>query len=775
MRRSGRALNKLPVVWLLRAAQLSWAVGLCACLLFARSAPAASQRLDFPKVTPTDDAALADALPALAKQVIGVYTDTTQDGYLNNLFRLQMVARDYSGAHTTLEKLLTLAETANSKQSSAMLTPDEITIGAKLRQSKTGSSFDDAVAVSFRDLFGRLDDKAASDAIYWLWGPVWRFRNNVTAAVTKSNASEGIELSDALSLINSYQLYGEYDALIPLTDALIQEDDAKRYVIQRDVQVRAGDGATLCTLIVRSKHVIGRQSTALNFTIYAGLNEMGKARQAAVHGYVGVVADARGKGCSRDEIRPWEVEAQDAYGVIDWISKQPWSDGQVGMFGGSYEGFTQWAAVKHVHPALKTIVPWAAVHPGLVLPMSNNVFQNANYQWAFYVTDNKYLDEKTNGDQERWNRLNSRWYQSGKPYRDIDKVDGVSNTVLQRQLLHPAFDRYWQAMTPYRGEFAHIHIPVLQITGYFDPAQISASYYLAEHYKYDKKAEHYLIIGPYDHFGAQAAEKPMFVNGYAIDPVAAFNTPEITYQWFDYVMRGGKKPDILQDKINFEVMGANLWRHAPSVKGMSNHALTLYLSNEKSGADYDLTTQKPGTSGSLEQRVDFSNRATTATNNLYPAGVEVKNLHLENGFTFIGEPLRETITINGAIGGVIRASINKRDMDVTISFYELTPEGDYFNLGYYVGRASFSHDRTVRHLLKPGRIESIPIMGAPLVSRQIHKGSRLLVQMTVNKNEFEQLNYGTGTDVSDESIADAKTPLQVRWQNDSYITVPIWK
>jgi putative CocE/NonD family hydrolase len=749
---------------------------LCACLLIAGSAPAAwSQRLDFSKVTPTADAALANALPALAKQVIGVYTDTTQDRYLNNLFRLQMVAGDYSGARITLEKLRTLDETANSPQSIAMLTPDELTVNAKLRQSTTQMSFAAAMSAAFRDMFGRLDDKTASDAVYWLWGPVWRFRNDVIDAVTKSNAGEGIELPDAVALIRSYQLYLEYDALIPLTDALIQEDDAKRYVIQRDVQIRSGDGATLCTLIVRGKHVTGRQPTALNFTIYAGLNEMGKARQAAVHGYAGVVAEARGKGCSPDEIRPWEVEAQDAYGVIDWISKQPWSDRQVGMFGGSYEGFTQWAAVKQLHPALKTIVPWAAVHPGLVLPMSNNVFQNANYQWASYVTDNKYLDDKTNGDQERWNRLNRVWYQSGKPYRDIDKIDGVPNTVLQRQLLHPAFDRYWQAMTPYQNEFAHIHIPVLQITGYFDPAQIAAAYYLAEHYKYKKEAEHYLIIGPYDHFGVQAAEKPRFVNGYAIDPVAEFNTPEITYQWFDYIMRGGKKPDILQDKINFEVMGANLWRHAPSIKGMSNHALTLYLSNEKSAADYDLTPQRPGTLGFLGQTVDFSNRATTATNNLYPAGVEVKNLHLENGFTFIGEPLRDPITISGAIGGVISASINKRDMDVTLAFYELTPDGDYFNLGYYVGRASFSHDRAVRHLLKPGRIESIPIVGTPLVSRQIRKGSRLLVQLTVNKNEFDQLNYGTGTDVSGESIADAKTPLQVRWQNDSYITVPIWK
>jgi hypothetical protein len=52
-------------------------------------------------------------------------------------------------------------------------------------------------------------------------------------------------------------------------------------------------------------------------------------------------------------------------------------------------------------------------------------------------------------------------------------------------------------------------------------------------------------------------------------------------------------------------------------------------------------------------------------------------------------------------------------------------------------------------------------------------GSRLLIMLTVNKNSWAQINYGTGKDVSDESIADAKEPLQVRWYDDSYVTLPI--
>lgn len=71
---------------------------------------------------------------------------------------------------------------------------------------------------------------------------------------------------------------------------------------------------------------------------------------------------------------PYEYETKDVNAVIDWIIQQSWSNGRVGMYGGSYSGFAQWAAAKYLHPALKTIVPYVAAIPGLGLPMENNVF-----------------------------------------------------------------------------------------------------------------------------------------------------------------------------------------------------------------------------------------------------------------------------------------------------------------------------------------------------------------------------------------------------------------
>jgi uncharacterized protein len=79
----------------------------------------------------------------------------------------------------------------------------------------------------------------------------------------------------------------------------------------------------------------------------------------------------------------------------------------------------------------------------------------------------------------------------------------------------------------------------------------------------------------------------------------------------------------------------------------------------------------------------------------------------------------------------------------------------------------------VRRLLEPGKVESIPIRPTLFVSRQLQAGSRLLVVLDVNKGPRAQVNYGTGRDVSDESIADAKVPLKVEWRNDSVVNVPI--
>jgi hypothetical protein len=316
----------------------------------------------------------------------------------------------------------------------------------------------------------------------------------------------------------------------------------REYQIWDNVLIPMRDGGIVSATVVKQKDGPARLPALLTVDIYTDpASEIARAKDAAAHGYVGVIADTRGKRLSQDPIVPYEHEASDGYDIIDWIAKQSWSDGQVGMRGGSYSGFSSWAAAKNVHPALKTIAVSASAIPADGLPMANNVFLNANYGWAFYVSNNKLLDNKTYNDPERWQRMQRKWFASGAPYRKIDQIDGTPNSLLQRWLLHPSYDIYWQNMVPYKEDFAYIDIPVLTITGYYDDAQQSALDYTRQHYFYNPRAEHYVVIGPYDHFGSHAAKKDEMLRGYAIDPVAQFSTPELVYQWMDYVMKGGAR------------------------------------------------------------------------------------------------------------------------------------------------------------------------------------------------------------------------------------------
>ena len=548
---------------------------------------------------------------------------------------------------------------------------------------------------------------------------------------------------------------------------------AQDSVTDEDVLIKTPDGATLSAFVVRPRDASRKLPAALQFTIYADRSTaLPKALAAASRGYVGVIGFTRGKWKSPTNVVPYEYDGADARAVIDWISRQPWSDGRVGMWGGSYNGFTQWAAAKRLHPALKTIVPYCPNDPGFGLPMNNNVFLTANYGWAFYATNNKLLDNETYSDAKRWRSLPWNWYESGRSFREIDQVDGSPNPWLQRWLNHPAYDNYWQSMTVNGKDYAALDIPILAIDGYYDDGHNNAVRRLQEHYKYRPQAEHYLVIGPYDHPGTQAATKPAVLRGYSIDPVAQLDTLDLTFDWFDYILKGAGKPELLKDKINYQVMGANAWRHAPSIEKMSESVLTLYLDSARDGAFYRLAKTKPPVRGSLKMVVDYADR-TTVSANTYPVEIVTGDLGLSQALAFVSEPFDRAVSVNGLFSATLRGLVNKKDLDLAVVLYEVMPDGKYFYLSYTVQRASYAADMSRRQLLTPNRVATIKLDKTLLVSRQLSKGSRLLVVVDVNRGPFAQVNYGTGKDVSDESVTDAKEPLRVEWFNDSYVEVPV--
>ncbi|MGN7833729.1 CocE/NonD family hydrolase [Pseudoxanthomonas sp. 22568] len=745
--------------------QASWKAALLVFAWFVTPLGLHAQTLAWPDKPQDSGTALERQVPALARKVLAGYEDPDRERELINRVRLQMAAGQPKAALASIAALREVRRETAPEQADVLFIQYEIDADARLRGETNP-------AAAFRRAFTRLDDRQAARTLPVMGADLPRARRDLDAALEKQRGKTRIEQTDALELIRLYQFHTVYAALLPVLPDLLAEDEARRYVIERDVVVPGADGTSLRGLVVRPRSMAAPQPVLLGFTIYVNDSwSLADAKAAAAHGYVGMFVYSRGKAGAPGEPVPYEHDGEDAAAAIDWISRQPWCDGRVGMYGNSYNSFTQWSAAKHRPPALKAMLTSASTAPGIDIPMQGNIFLNFLYPWPLWTAANATLDADSYGDEERWRQLDANWYRSGRAYRDLPAIDGHPNPYFSRWLEHPTYDAYWQAMTPQGGEFAGIDIPVLAVTGYFDGARVGVQHYFDEHARHNPNANHTLLIGPYNHFSMQAGAARV-QEGYEVDPVALIDLPALRFQWFDHVLRGAPRPDVLKDRINYQVMGANTWKHAATLDAMANQRQRLYLQPATSGGpEGALSEQAPGKRAESLLTVDFSDRSDVGWNP--PALSMLDALDPHGALVFRSAPLTAPAELSGLFSGRLDFITNKRDFDLNLALYEQLPDGRHLLLSWHLGRASHARDRSRRELLAPGKPQSIAFRSERLVSRQLQPGSRLVVVLGVNKQRDLQINYGSGKEVGEETIADAGAPLEIRWRGSSHIEVPL--
>src|SRR5262249_30895591 len=159
-------------------------------------------------------------------------------------------------------------------------------------------------------------------------------------------------------------------------------------------------------------------------------------------GWLFVVVDVRGRGNSEGVFRPYIQEAQDGYDVVEWLAAQPYCDGKVAMWGGSYSGYSQWATAKEFPPHLTTIAPLAAPCIGVDFQMRNNIFYPYVMQWITF-TSGRASQEEIFADNAFWASLYRDWFESGRPFRELDVMVGNPSPIFQEWIVHPERDDYW--------------------------------------------------------------------------------------------------------------------------------------------------------------------------------------------------------------------------------------------------------------------------------------------------------------------------------------------
>lgn len=734
-----------------------------------------SQKLYFPKSNYTDSLNFSKNLILLAKKIVPVYSNSDKATYLDNYARINFIAQDYATMKKTMR---TYAQEimGDSIANKPFGFHYRTYANAIVKNPKTKAEFDKYFTSEFKTLY----DSYNNDGKTWVENYYSIQLNEMKKQYeTKRNdcqANDSISLEDAALLCKVYSRYVVYSKSLAPAKEIIAKIEAEKYIIDNNIIITLPNGSTISGSMVRNRNITEPQPVVMQYNIYAGA-EVSDCKEIANMGYVGFVANTRGKRLSNDPIEPYEHDGDDAYYILDWISKQPWCNGKIGIYGGSYLGFSQWSAVKKVHPALKTIVPLVSVGAGIDFPMQNGVFMSYALRWIHFVANNKLTDLNDFQNNKKWDDVFTQYYKNGSSFRSLDKIEGNPSPLFQRWLDHPTYDSYWQNMTPQKEAFANINIPILSTTGYYDDDQIGAMYYYNQYHKYNKSDNYYLIIGPYDHGGSQGYPKKE-LGGYTLDEVATIPINSIIFEWFDYILKGAKRPEVLKDKVNFEIMGKNEWKSVPSLDKMHNQEITFYLDNANS--KYSLQKAAPKKPIAINQTVDLKDRSEI---NIYkddsvtgfPRVVDSILRTEKQQMIFESDPLAEATIISGSLKASLKISINKKDLDVQLQLYEKTPDGHYFALTTNIQRASLAKDRTKRQLLTPNKVETIELNQNYIISKQLQKGSKIVIALGVNKNPNWEVNYGSGKNVSDETMADAAEPLKIKWYSNSSITIPILK
>ncbi len=492
--------------------------------------------------------------------------------------------------------------------------------------------------------------------------------------------------------------------------------------------------------------------------------------------YVFISLDLRGRGNSEGVYAPFEKDGQDGYDAIEWIAKQSWSNGKVGMMGGSYRGMVQWLTLKEKPNALKSIVPTASVGPGIDFPKSNGIFYNYNLQWLTF-TSGQGRNDKMFGNGEYWGAKAKRKFTNHLPFNQWDKIAlGEVNPIFQKWISHPDFDSYWQDFYPTSTDYESFEIPILTITGYFDADQPGAMTYYKSHMRYGSKAgkeNHYLLLGPWNHGGTR---KPVTeLGGFTFSADSKLDMLQAHLEWFDWTLKGKDKPEFLKDKVNYYVMNKNEWQDKSSYSSIPNDTLIYYLSSPSSEAKNminsgSLKITKAGNEqpdSYIYDPLDTTSNASYSGADYYKAPIGMGE---ENQLVYIGDPFKEEKTVFGQFQFGAFIELDVKDTDIGVTLYELMANGEVNYLGNDQIRARYRNSLEKAELVVPGEVNFYKFDDFMVTGRTIDKGSRLILIIEAATGIYTQKNYNSGKDVSTESGKDAVTATVKLHHSNKYPT-----
>ncbi|MEM8502562.1 MAG: CocE/NonD family hydrolase [Cyanobacteria bacterium P01_D01_bin.1] len=442
-------------------------------------------------------------------------------------------------------------------------------------------------------------------------------------------------------------------------------------------------------------------------------------RWYAAHGYIVVIQDVRGRGTSEGEFSLFAHEVADGEDTVQWAAQLsggnglPSSDGQVAMYGFSYQGMTQLQAAQATPPALKTVVPamtgyhlyedWAYENGALCFQLG--------LTWAVQLAAEsaRIKSARIKGACQTYQDLAAaaRNLPLAEAIPACPKILEGTETFWHDWVRASQGDRYWQQLTP---QLDNVDLPMLHIGGWFDP-YLRGDLRLYQEMAARSQHLHHLWIGPWMHIPWHRKVGEMDFGPAAISPV-----DHLQIQWFDAILKGKAEVELKQSPpIHLFEMGRNQWRSLdawPASTELIEQTKTYFLSSsglanirEDSGALSEVPAKmQPVKIRSADTLVHdpWNPCPSVGGHSSLPAGVFERTAVDARGdvLTYTSAPLNRELRVVGTaeVVGAIISSTPSYDLCAVLSRVK---DGRVYNLTQGYGRFESSKASSIVLPLHP--------------------------------------------------------------------------
>lgn len=551
------------------------------------------------------------------------------------------------------------------------------------------------------------------------------------------------------------------------------------YDIQMSRMIPMRDGVELEAWLTRPSNLKAGAPAILTLTQYdIDGSRRGEPPYFAQAGFVFVQAYVRGRGRSggvKSDNLGLQV-GRDGYDLVEWIAKQPWSNGQVLMFGGSFVGMTQWHTAAQLPPHLAGIAPYVPIYPGWDVPNTNGIPQS----WTAVIlgyTSGRALNPGFIADARYWSGKFLEHYAARRPFGDLDAAVGIAADdwwmadeqgekvpMMRMWLDHVGDEAFNLAAEPRPEDYARMNFPVLTATGFFDDDQPGALRYYRNHIAHAPAAavaKHYLLIGPWDHGGTQAPSRE--INGLSIPQAAVLDMQKLHADWYHWALGRGALPALFRDHVAYFMAGADEWRYAATLAGASSgRQLLLYLA-ERRGTPADLYHSGELTAvvpGAQPPALLVSDPAELPELEMAQAAAD-ENLTSQfrglqkRALVFHSAPLAQEVEMAGHLRLVLECAADTPDFDLWAQVLLVRADGTAVQLGQDVRRARFRNSPFRQELVKPGELLEIPFE-FNWAAWRLPAGARLRLILAPLNSPNYQKNYNTGGRIGYERPEDAR-------------------